>query len=655
MSTILRAVSNGATTIYAIPFPYLDKGHVKIYKDGILQLLTTDYTWLTSSSIQLVTSAVSGALVVIKRVTPTAPLTVFTPGNLDTDDLNVAVLQPLYVAEEGRDLGDLAWLKAPTDTTAGTILKGALDTIPGYDASGNLVPKTTLGAINSALSAAASAIASAASAAASAAVVVAALAGINLPLLSAAQAHKALVVNSGGTGYTLRRNPFYSPYEYGAAGNAVADDTAAINAAIAASVANDGFPAYRSYSAVVIPPGDFRTTGITLSDPGVRFMGQGGFLTAHLQSRDVLTVAASYVVVEDLLIYDPWLPSTATSCFSHVAGADCSFRKLHLVGGYYGFKGVGNNPLFPNAGDSSLWDTKIIGQYGDFVYLQNYAGLWCYRGKFDGYWPVQNPVAANDKGSWTAATAYNVGDFVLRNSYVYQCRVAGTSGGTGPVPTIVGTDIADGTTLKWRTHRRQDAAGLNMAGSCFTTIFHNTDFTGGHLISVRVNTAGGGTAPQGLSFSGRCEFGIPFYFGLWIQDGDGITLTDILIDGGVATNSRGISAERCRHLHMSMCHVYNFVTGIYLGATSSECIISNNMVLGCTSYAVQVAAGHTHSQILGNNLGSGLWGPNAGTILLNSGASDYMMIRDNMLNGATTPAIANSSSGTHNDIANNLT
>ena len=49
--------------------------------------------------------------------------------------------------------------------------------------------------------------------------------------------------------------------------------------------------------------------------------------------------------------------------------------------------------------------------------------------------PVANPlngVTATNPVAWTASTAYNLGDFVFSNIFIYQVTTAGTSGSTAP-------------------------------------------------------------------------------------------------------------------------------------------------------------------------------------------------------------------------------
>ena len=107
VSSIARSTASGSTAVFSVPFPYLDKTHVQVRLNGVLKTLGVDYTFPTASTIQITAgNPDAGTVVERKRVTPTDPLTSFTPGNLDTGDLNVGILQPLYLAQEAADHAD---------------------------------------------------------------------------------------------------------------------------------------------------------------------------------------------------------------------------------------------------------------------------------------------------------------------------------------------------------------------------------------------------------------------------------------------------------------------------------------------------------------------------------------------------------------------
>lgn len=143
VSSITRSVASGSTAVFSVPFPYLDKAHLQVRLNGILKARGTDYSFLTDSTIQISAgNPTAGTVVERRRSTPTDPLTTFQPGNLDSGDLNVAELQPLYVAQESFDLATdflaRAWIGA-NNALGGTVTRGGAGHVLAFDVDGNIV------------------------------------------------------------------------------------------------------------------------------------------------------------------------------------------------------------------------------------------------------------------------------------------------------------------------------------------------------------------------------------------------------------------------------------------------------------------------------------------------------------------------------------
>ena len=102
---------DGSTTTYSVTFPYLAKLHVHVLIGGEE---TDAWEWLTDSSIKL--DAPSSELITIIRVTPTEPLVDFTDGSVLTENqLDIATIQSLYVAEETQDAAKYSLGNRPGD------------------------------------------------------------------------------------------------------------------------------------------------------------------------------------------------------------------------------------------------------------------------------------------------------------------------------------------------------------------------------------------------------------------------------------------------------------------------------------------------------------------------------------------------------------
>ena len=132
MSTSITYPADGVSTLFAVPFPYLDKLHVLVELDGVA-LAVTDYVWETSSSIRTNATYAAPSLLKIHRQTPEAALTTYQSGStLTEEDLETDSLQALYRLEELQDETDRC-LKLPQD------LAGVSTVLPEPEALAPLV------------------------------------------------------------------------------------------------------------------------------------------------------------------------------------------------------------------------------------------------------------------------------------------------------------------------------------------------------------------------------------------------------------------------------------------------------------------------------------------------------------------------------------
>ena len=104
MSFLARVsyTANGSTDTFSFSFPYILSSHVKAYVDGVED---TSITFPTSSSVQLSSTPANGAVVLIKRITPSdARLVDFQDGSvLTSSDLDQSADQNFYLAQETSD------------------------------------------------------------------------------------------------------------------------------------------------------------------------------------------------------------------------------------------------------------------------------------------------------------------------------------------------------------------------------------------------------------------------------------------------------------------------------------------------------------------------------------------------------------------------
>lgn len=93
---------NGTNKLFSITFPYLDTSDINVYLNGVLQTITTQYTFANATTVEFVTAPSNGASILLDRSTDdTALQATFFPGSsIKADDLNFNFDQVLYLAQE---------------------------------------------------------------------------------------------------------------------------------------------------------------------------------------------------------------------------------------------------------------------------------------------------------------------------------------------------------------------------------------------------------------------------------------------------------------------------------------------------------------------------------------------------------------------------
>lgn len=119
-------VGDGATDTFSVTFSYILKAHVKVYLDGVLQVLTTDYTWFNASTVEFNTPPALDAVILLKRVSsPGTKLVDFQDASTLTEaSLDRSMDQMFFLSQEA------------VDATANTI---ALDVDDKWDAQSKVI------------------------------------------------------------------------------------------------------------------------------------------------------------------------------------------------------------------------------------------------------------------------------------------------------------------------------------------------------------------------------------------------------------------------------------------------------------------------------------------------------------------------------------
>lgn len=101
---------NGSTTNYTVTFPYISQTHVLVYVNGVLQTLTTNYTWFNATTISFNSAPANGAAILFLRSSNrSARLVDYQDGSTLTEALlDQDANQSFYVAQEAMDTADSA-------------------------------------------------------------------------------------------------------------------------------------------------------------------------------------------------------------------------------------------------------------------------------------------------------------------------------------------------------------------------------------------------------------------------------------------------------------------------------------------------------------------------------------------------------------------
>jgi hypothetical protein len=97
---------NGSNKLFSISFEYLNPEDVDVYVNGVLQTITTQYSFANATTIEFVTAPANGATVILNRTTDdTAFQATFFPGSsIKANDLNDNFDQVLFISQEATNI-----------------------------------------------------------------------------------------------------------------------------------------------------------------------------------------------------------------------------------------------------------------------------------------------------------------------------------------------------------------------------------------------------------------------------------------------------------------------------------------------------------------------------------------------------------------------
>lgn len=293
--------------------------------------------------------------------------------------------------------------------------------------------------------------------------------------------------------------PMYDVADFGAVGNGSTDDTAALNAAIAAANAVPGTVYLMSRHRITAPLTPIGNNNVWVKGRGP-FNGGTIILCDSPAAIDALAVTnCQYSGFSDF-----WIAGQRAFTSGWAIRLSGTFRCGVidvLITNFANGVDIGAGCLLTDIDRVNLSD--LYGFFGFFA--QGTSSAFCHAVRFyDCVAGTDFPLVQVGPGSvWATSTAYVVGNIVFANGFLWQCAVAGVSAGAGPGPAglpstnpalVHTTQVVDGS-ARWRFAMPLNSWWLH---SSYCNTFEVVDcgaLQGGYGISVEDLTPGAGSTP----------------------------------------------------------------------------------------------------------------------------------------------------------------
>jgi hypothetical protein len=507
---------NGSNRLFSITFPYLDTADVDVYLNGVLQTVTTQYSFANATTVEFVTAPSNGATVLLSRSTndTTLAATFFAGSSIRAADLNDNFDQVLYLAQEtNNNVANAVAGQIPDGTI--TSAKIADDTIVNADVNAS--------------------------------------AGIVATKLAFTQA---------GTGATARTidsklKDTVSVKDFGAVGDGVADDTAAITACIAA--AGDG--------GTILFPADMEcliTSQLLFNVPNQRVIGYGATVIkgTGFSGNCLIRIGAVNVTIEGLYLNGVNKANAPTGIDGIITSANVASgftaKNLKVRNCLFGLSPVSNSNI-------TIDSCNIAATFADSIRAYNSAGTQahsnikiinntlnmsdndpattnyiCLQVWGTGNYFTNDVVVANNTMTQVidpTDSAAECCEFRFLNNAVFEGNVC--SGGSMMISVGASNNVAvNGNTGINQTFYSVEVGGLSTSGGatvnqpCTNVAVTGNSIKGGNILNYALGIQG--TYPsKGITMSGNSIEGTTLY-GIFVNDqwddiaitGNRITITD---------------------------------------------------------------------------------------------------------------------------------
>ena len=427
---------------------------------------------------------------------------------------------------------------------------------------------------------------------------------------------------------------------FGAKGDGVADDTAAIQANI-------------NYNKqIFIAPGTYciKSGPLLVNNDGTSLRGsnrQTTILSACGADVGIIEMRGYRSQLNNLRIVGSQNPATTKNAVSLLGGqtyphcAECEITDSRVEGGYYA--------IYADAYEVYITWSRIEFSYGPaLVYLTNTGG-YMFRDKFDQWYPAGYPdYGVANPLTWQANHTYATRDLVRVSysgrTYLMQAMGPGTSGTVQPIPAAYHTDVHDGG-VTWRLSSADPYAGVWYdTNSGYDAFLSYSDFSSNFTSGIVISNKLGGQPPHYI-YMDHLTMASNLFQNIYIEAGYGYSVHDSHFGTCLAFGCSIISLNP--GFQGDMVFSRNWVgstgggvgpaggTGMYLGAGYRTIVTDNIFSAGNT--AVSVEANVQDFIINNNEFASGVFGCALNGVFIKPGTSNFYSIIGNNLSCVTNP------------------